>query len=63
MVVDGQKLLARVGPHTWAKSVQQIDVMFNLNRARLFDPNTNLAIDLDIPEGLREEARAHAETG
>lgn len=63
MVVDGQKLLARVDPHIWAKSVQQIDVMFNLNRARLFDPNTNLAIDLDIPEGLREEARAHAETG
>jgi multiple sugar transport system ATP-binding protein len=59
MVADGQKFLARVDPRTRAKSGQQIDVLFDLNRVHLFDPNSNLAVDkIEIPEELREETES-----
>jgi multiple sugar transport system ATP-binding protein len=59
MFVDGQRFLARVDPRTRARSGQQIDVLFDLNRVHLFDPKTTLAVDkIEIPEELREEPTA-----
>jgi multiple sugar transport system ATP-binding protein len=61
LIVDGQKFLARVDPRTRARPNQEIDVLFDLSRVHLFDPNTNLAIDkIDIPEELREETQIPA---
>jgi multiple sugar transport system ATP-binding protein len=44
LTVGSHSIVARVDAHTGAKMGQQIDVVFNMQKMHLFDPQTQEAI-------------------
>ncbi len=52
LLLDGERVLARVDPRTRARSGQQIDILIDVDRLHLFDVETQRAVDkIQLPEG------------
>jgi multiple sugar transport system ATP-binding protein len=57
LMVDHQRMLARVDPRTRARPGQDIEVTVDVDRIHVFNRATELALDgIEIPEELRGEA-------
>jgi multiple sugar transport system ATP-binding protein len=55
LIVGSQKVLARVDPRTRARAGQDFELMIDVDRVHLFDPETELTLDrIDVPPEIRE---------
>jgi multiple sugar transport system ATP-binding protein len=61
LLVDAERMLARVDPRTRAGAGRDIDLVFDVDRLHIFDATTHLALDkIEIPEEIRDSSLGHA---